>query len=398
MRSDIFLVQVGHNGFPLTQQAIEEKYADGAILSPSDYDLQKNQELAEFIHARSGIVLFDNHWYIPRSDRPKLTEYEYFRHFGGDGYDTSLMEDKNSREKLCNEIISIQDSLDVDAYLSPAVYIDTFSDTKIQRYVELSRSFIECKQNIGRDIPCFATLPISSHVLINADDRKDLLDYITTLDCDGFYISVGVEDGEGYPLSRLADVASMINFVYSLKMNKYYVLMGHSHHLSYLLLCAGIDGFSTGHYKNLRTFNVSRWDTEASGGRFPALNYFSVPLLNDLRVDSDLEFLYQSSFELEKIKSKSPFENQLFEQSPTLSGWRYRDSWDHYIWSCHHLLERLKKKNLQERIEEVDMHLKNANELYQNIQNEVGILTQPDERIYTSWKSAIQILRNLISL
>ena len=43
-------------------------------------------------------------------------------------------------------------------------------------------------------------------------------------------------------------------------------------------------GFSSGHWKNLRSFDIERW--EVSDDKFrnmPALNYFSLPLLNDFK-------------------------------------------------------------------------------------------------------------------
>lgn len=397
MKSDIFLIQVGHNGSPLTKQAIEKKYADGAILSPADYKPDENKDLSKNIRAKDGIVLFDNHWYMPRSKRPKLSEYDYFKNFGGEGYDTTNFEKEKIRNEFCDEIIKIQDDLSVDAYISPAVYINTFSKTKIQNYMDLSRSFLKCVKKNGRKIPSLISVPICNKVLIDVDHRKDILNYLTSLDCDGFYISYVVEEGEGYPLTRPADVISLLNFVFSLKQNDYYVLMGHSHHISYLLLCAGIDGFATGHYKNLRSFDINRWDIEESGGRTPAINYFSTHLLNDLRVESDLEMLYQYQIDLKTVKSGSPFEENLFSQSPSLAltTWKHRKSWDHYLWCCNELLERQKNKSLLERVSNLESHIKNAEDLY-NKYDEIGLLTQPDEKIYASWKSALKILKNMI--
>lgn len=392
MKSNIFLVQVGHNGSKLTKQAIKQNYADGAILSPADYEYEDNKEMSKLIHEQNGIVLFDNQWYYPRSDRVKLSTYDYYKDFGGDDYDTVTFETKKSRDDLCKKILEIQDLLSVDAYISPATYIDTYSDTKIKRYIEISESFIEYVSKNGRKIPILVTLPVSNKVLIDIDHRNNLLDYITSLKCDGFYISYYIEEAEGYPMNRPADILGLISFVYSLKQNKYYVLMGHSHHISYILLCAGIDGFASGHYKNLRSFDLARWDGSNIGGRTPAVNYFSIPMLNDLRKESDLELLYQHQVEMNPIKSKSPFEDAIFTQSPSLAEWKHRESWDHYLWCCNKLLEKLKDKTLEKRIEEVETHLINAEKLYKKL-TKTYILTQPDEKIFNSWKGALNFLK-----
>lgn len=397
MKKDILLVQMGYSGRPFAQQAIEKKYAEGVILSPSDFDKEKNKEIAISIQNLGGIVLFDNHWYDPRSKRVKLYDYTYFNEYGGNGYTTETITDDKVKNEFCSCVLTHQDELKVDAYISPGGYIDSWSEKKIKQYCDLVKTFIKCKIKEGRDIPCFAGLSISNKVIVDPDNRKKLLDYITGLKCDGFYLSFEVLDGEGYPLTRSADVLSLTNFVYKIKKNGYYVIMGHSHHISYLLLCAGIDGFATGHYKNLRSFDIKRWDIERRGGRNPALNYFSNPLLNDLRVESDLEFLYQSEFDINQIRSNSPYEEKLFKESPSYSNWTLRESWDHYLWCCNDLLNSLKGKNTLERISNVENKIKSAKKLYDECLNEIGILSEPDEKLYTSWIGALNILKKMES-
>ena len=120
-------------------------------------------------------------------------------------------------------------------------------------------------------------------------------------------------------------------------------------------------------------------------------------LLNDLRVESDLEMLYQYEIDLNTVKSGSPYEDSLFSQSPSLAltTWKHRMSWDHYLWCCNDLLNRQKNKSLIERINNLESHIKNAEDLY-NKYDEIGLLTQPDEKIYASWKSALKVLKNII--
>ncbi|MFX0009111.1 MAG: hypothetical protein ACFE9R_02245 [Candidatus Hermodarchaeota archaeon] len=394
LKSNILLAQVGWRGKIFVKQAIEQKYANGAIFLPRNYDLQKYIELSQYIHRKNGIVLFDSQLYFPQVGNRIFKRYNYYRENFLHGYNESSFNNKDFREKLCNDLITCQDYLSVDAYISPTEFMDSYSEAKIHRFIELSKSFISCAEK-KRKIPCLISLPISNTVIVDEDNRNNLLDYLTGLDCSGFYVNYSVERGEGYPLVDPTGISSLMHLLYSLKKNNYYVIMGHSHHISYLLSCTGLDGFATGHFKNTRTFEAPYYQGMTSIARQPATNYFSIALLNDLRVNTDIRMLNDRSFNLDSIKSGSPFENSLF--SPAISyAWGKDDSFHHYIWCCNKLMEKLKNKKIEEKINEVQSHLRNAQALYNRIK-QVGIPTQPTEKIYPNWIAVLQEFNNLIS-
>lgn len=394
MKSNIFLIQMGHNSRPLTLQAIKEKYADGVILSPSDFEQQDNKKICDAVRLDKGIVLFDPHWYLPRSERPKLKGYSYFDKYGREHYDTIEAGKPDIQKKFNLEVLSVEKKYDVDAYISPSKHLDSFSETKISEYLAQNNMFINLAKEKGKKIPILSTLALSGEALIDKDQRKYLLNSITSLRCDGFYISICFSKERGYPLSKASTIVALLDLLQSLKNNKYYVLVGHTHHISHLLFTVGIDGFATGHYKNLRTFEIGRWETgEDKGGSPPALNYYSKKLLNDLRVDHDLDLLYQADYDLSKIKSNSPFEEQLFNGVPSLSGWRHRDSWDHFLWCCNEIKKEYENKDFKERVTHIEKRIEEAKLLYEEITKQVGILSQPDEGLYAGWLSALKVLK-----
>jgi len=304
LKSNILLAQVGWRGKNFVEQAIEQKYADGAIFLPRNYDLQKYVQMSQYIHEKNGIVLFDSQLYFPQVGSRILKKYSYYHENFQQGYSESSFDKKEFREKLCNDLITCQDYLSVDAYISPTEFIDSYSDAKIHRFIELSKSFISCAEK-NRKIPCMVSLPLSNAVIVDEDNRNNLLDYLTGLNCNGFYVNYQVERGDEYPLTNQANITSLMHLLYSLKKNKYYVIMGHSHHISYLLACTGLDGFATGHFKNVRTFDASYYEGKTSFARQPATNYFSIALLNDLRVNTDIRIrLLKNSIKQEFLDSQ----------------------------------------------------------------------------------------------
>jgi len=78
-----FLVQIGYQGDSLAIDAVENGYADGAVLSPVGYKITTNRRIARNIRENSGTVLFDPQMYNPRFDDYEMNSYNYFFEYGG---------------------------------------------------------------------------------------------------------------------------------------------------------------------------------------------------------------------------------------------------------------------------------------------------------------------------
>jgi len=392
-----FLVQIGHNGHLMVEDVLQKGYADGAILSPADYSEDDNEDISNIIHRYDGTVLFDPQFYIPRSDRPKFTHYDYYQEFGGDDFDTVAVGSEN--ETLCRELITLQDNLGVDAYIAPARVLDTFSDKKIEEWAELTGMFLHTAEKEGRDIPVLASLPVDQQPLTDKSQRSKLLNNATRLDPDGFYVSTEFETDSRYPLTGPSNVYSALDLLNSLKQNQYEVIVGHTHQVAHLYLGIGVDAFASGHYVNLRAFDTRRWDpdNEQGGGR-QVIKYYSDKLLNELRVDQDLDLMYQKDgFELETIRTPSDYDEPLFENSdpPSTVGWALRDaSWDHYIWSCYDISRKYRGKSIDERLATAEQTVEEAEKLYEKIEDEFGMLTEPTKQIYDDWRASLSTIKS----
>lgn len=394
IKSNIFLVQMGHNSRKLAIQAIEENYCDGLILSPADFKPEQNDKISEDVKNNNGLLLFDSQWYLPRSERPKLSQYDYFDN-GGSSYDTSEANEEDAKKEFCKKVIAYNERFKTDVYISPSEFIDLASEVKLDRFKKSNDIFIECAKEENAEKPILVSLPISSETLIDKDQRSALLNKVTMLDVEGFYVSIQVNKDTAYPLSKAAEVIAIIDFLKELKNNGYYIILGHTHHVAMLFLTIGIDGFASGHWKNLRTFDIERWEVSEDKFRSsPKLNYYSTKLLNELRVDQDLDALYMADYDLSNIKSGSPYEDELFSTTPSLAPWTPRSSWDHYMWCCNEIVKLYEGKNLKERVEMFTKLITEAKELYDSLVKEVGILSQPSEQIYITWKNAATIIKN----
>lgn len=394
-----FLVQVGHHGHKRAENALKQGYADGAILSPADYTYKKNRKYGNKFSEDGGTVLFDPQFYIPRTDRQDLTTYSYFEEKGGDDFSTAMFASESDREDLCRDIIAVQDNCSVDAYISPARFVDSVSDTQLDRWLDLTESFIKVAREDGQDIPVFASLPVDGYELTEGERRDQLLNRITSLDPDGFYVSVQYDDrDERLPLKGEENVEAYLRLMLSLRTNRFEVIAAHTHQIAHLLLGIGINVFASGHYQNLRSFDVDRWvPSDDDGPRTQVVRYYSDQLLNAVRVNTDLEeIVVGNKLDESKIRTQSPFDSNLFTgtTSPEGTGWKFSDaSWEHYIWSCNQIAEQYQNKALGDRIDTAEAKLNGAESLYKKIKSQVGELDSVDDAIYEDWKNALKNVR-----
>lgn len=392
-----FLVQIGHNGHLLAEDLVDNDHADGAILSPADFEFEKNKSISTAVSSAGGTVLFDPQFYIPRTQRPDLASYPYFQEYGGHEFDTSNIFDEG--DKIARQILSVQDQLEVDAYITPARFLDVVSDHKIEQWIELTEEFLTAVDSEGRDIPVFASLPIYQSSLVDVDHRTDLLNRITQFDIDGFYVSAEFDEEDRYPLVGSANIYAFLDLINRLKRARYEVLIGHTHQIAHLFFGIGADAFASGHYQNLRAFDTRRWDPEdeQGGGRI-VIKYYTDKLLNELRVDPELDLMYQKTdFDLDTIRQESPYDTDLFDQGipPSASGWSLKDdSWDHYCWACHQIAKRYRGKDSAERYELAYDKIEEAEQLYNDVSSVFGMLSEPEPSIYSDWKDALSLIED----
>jgi hypothetical protein len=396
-----YLIQFGYNGQTIVRRALENGHTDGVILSPTDYGRKDNINLAEEVNQAGKTVLFDPQYYIPRTERKAAQSYPYFKTKGGDEFETVVVQRGPKRRELCEEIIEVQDEMDVDAYITPARHIDALVDRKLNEWKELTQTFLEVAEEVGRDIPIFASVPVDGDVIRHPDDRNEFLDFITGRKPDGFYVSIEYDRDHRYPLTGSQDVHAYLDLMKSLKLNQFEVIAGHTHQIAHLLLAIGVDAFGSGHYKNTKAFDVGRWVPDEDGFGRTVIYYYSDPVLNDIRVEQGLQRLYTSGFDISRLRNGSPYEKDLFGAvSPDSADWKLSEAaWDHYIWSCHQIAKRYRGLTFDERVEEAKTHVEDASDIYQDMLSHVSEdeLETIERGVFNEWKPVFKSIAESIN-
>lgn len=395
-----YLFEFGHHGKNRVINSIENDHFDGAILGPSYADKETNKDLVSRLNNGDYTALFDPEIYIfGQGDRAQLNKYEFHKEYGGDDYSSGDFYNPDVRESFCKRLIEEQDEIGVDAYISPSLHMSTISQAEIDDWYDMTETYLTCVEEHGSDLPVFVSIPFRGEQLNDANQRSKLLNSATKLDTQGFYVSAMYEGSDvKLPLCGEQNVKSLLEFLISLKLNRYEVIVGSTHQIAHVLFTVGVDAFSSGQYKNLRTYDIGRWISDDQMKR-TVIRYYSDELLESIRPDGLMDELYSHpSFDLSDIRSPSPYDNDLFDPSlsPAEAGWaKAGDAWEHYIYRCYKISRKYRDKPLDERVQAARGKISHAHALYRKIDSAiVGTTDEIDPQFYDDWKAAIDYIED----
>lgn len=393
-----FLVQEGWHGKNRVQFGMDHGYIDGAILSPSDYIKNSLKDTADQLSDESLVTLFDPQFYLPgQGDRDKLNRYDYHNNFGGDDFYAGLFYNEDDRDSFFEDLIDLQDHLNCDGYITPARHISSLSADEVDDWRQRTQFFLKKAKSYGADNPVYATLAVSGEHLTDDSLRDYLLSRATSLDVDGFYVSIMYEDSDtSLPLRGEQNVESYLRTLLSLTLNRYSVIAANTHQIAHLLFTIGVDAFASGHYHNLRSFDLDRWvvPDDPPPRQRPATRYYSDNLLDEVRPDHLMTELAEDTtidVELLQSSSTSPWEADLFDSGSVDVGWPDSEGgWDHYIYSCGQIADQYHGMDKEARVDYANDKIRNAKDLQEamlrNIDNHTDEL---DPGYLEDWENAL---------
>lgn len=396
-----FLVQMGWQGKNRIKYGIEHDYIDGAILSPSDYIENSLKDTSEQLASSSKLTFFDPQFYLPgQGDRDKLNRYDYHDQFGGEDFYSGLFYNQGDREEFFESLIDLQEDLDCDAIFTPGQYLSSLSAGEVDDWKERTQYFVEKVEDYGSDRPVFATLAISGDHLTDNSLRGYLLNVATSLDVEGFYISVMYEDSDSrLPMSGEQNIVSYLRTILALKQNRFTVIAANTHQIAHLLFAVGADAFASGHFNNLRSFDVDRWivPDDPEPRQRPATRYYSDKLLTGVRPDHLMtEIAEETSVDVEILQgnSTSPWEDDLFDSGSVDVGWPDSEGgWDHYTYSCGQISSQYEGLDKDAKVEHANEKIREARDLHGALSNHINEHTDELDPTYLEdWENSLDIV------
>lgn len=282
----MLLAQDGHQAHTRSLDAFEAELVDGVIWSPGDHrpdHLTSCISSGAFDGAVQGI---DPQFYVARLTDPnpkKLEEYELFA--------VPLRPRDLAARLLPNLVTGIMNFQagipGLSHLIAPTIAIPSMGDRQAQTASDLSDASIAWKEDSADERPLLVSLALERSLLSDEDSVDGLLDEVTALEADGFYLLFELPP----ELDRAASAsirARALYMVSALVENDFEVWVGYAGMGGYCFRAAGARAVASGWFQKQQHWSPAHWTGEG-GGRQPKDRAYLATTMGSLLLEAELD-------------------------------------------------------------------------------------------------------------
>lgn len=362
-------ILMGHGMMQMTEELLKDWNGGNVILNPRVLKEEQLISCSQTYKKNNATVLFDPHFYVPKSDKPILNSQRYW--FKGE-YSTNIYTNTNKIRENIKIIKEYNDELDTEAYIFPNTICSKANDI----WFKIQRNWLKACNEIMNDKKRYATLCVTSKILQDELQLEKIIAEIENWDVDGFYIIPEHPKGE-YLAEEPLWLSNLLNLCATLKLRDKEIIVSYANHQLYLLSIANIDGLATGNYMNVRAFDSNNLfnseDTKRKSTWYycpNSLSEYKRPFLDIAYQTRELELLKPNSLEEQK------YSDILFRGAqPSTTNFNETMSFKHYINCFKYQVDNLKRSNYEETYAMQEMLLNKA-EQYTDKLRRIGIRGQ----------------------
>jgi hypothetical protein len=291
----MLLVQDGHQAHTRAIDALGADLVEGMIWSPGDH---RPDNLAACIAGESYdevIQALDPQLYVARLSGPnpkKLDEYDLFSV-------PMRARDLAARNlpALVAQILDYQaDFTQLTHLIAPTVSVPSMADRRAQSASDLADASLAWKEEGGEERPLLISVALERTLLADDDSVDGLLDEITALEADGFYLLFELPPD----LDRERSAAIRRRALYAISTlaeNDFEVWVGYAGLGGYCMRAAGADAVGSGWFQKQQYWSPDHWTGE-SGGRQPKMRAYLTSMIGSLLLEAELDPLRRADREL----------------------------------------------------------------------------------------------------
>ena len=315
------LAQHGWGKSDKIDRGIQSASLNGAILSPRDETPESLESYAaRILEAHPDLTVFvDPQFYAttimdPRAGR--LSDYDYF---------TPELTYRDfvrptSIRTIVREVIDYQVNVTTSHICAPVVSFDSFNDRWNSAAFTMAADSISYFTGLADQRPMLVSFVINENAFRAGPEFEEFLDIITDFECDGFYFVIRRTEREynqGMQVELLSNVLYMTHTLAAL--NEYKVFYGYCDFLGIPLHAAGATGTACGWTQGLRRFTFARFE-QSSGGRPPRARMSSLPLLNTIFINPELDNIESLNL-LDHVLTDTQYDRALNNRPPSAAAW-----------------------------------------------------------------------------
>lgn len=300
----MIFIQHGPSWKPKTDEILKMNLAKGIIWDPREETIERIKDIKAHNKDYGDVVnMVDPKLYYAQfntSIPKKLEQLKYYPN--GVTIDRNYLRDTDKVTKNILEVINFEKSLEVDYYVSPTLYIESFNE----RFVDKIYDIYDWFEEMTPDAEKYATLLAHESAFDNSTYMKEFINDFSnyTGRYNGIYLIIDRDNSSNirnsFSSNRLSNV---MQFIYYMKKMQFKVIIGYCGIESINYMAVGADVIGTGWFYSLRKFNrIEKGFEESLRMGHPKKRYTSINLLSELKIDENIETIPQQyKEELQKI-------------------------------------------------------------------------------------------------
>jgi hypothetical protein len=358
----------------------------GVIISPRHMDISFVEGLS---NETKQAAIFDPQFFIPGTQKGKLSTYEFFPDVISNGFDTNEFVTSVAPECALN-CLDFQIRNNFRYIVIPTRYIPGVPEDFIPfQQEQFINPFLEAISDQGVTDNVVIELVLNSHMLRNREFTADLLNWITGISSiAGIYLITELS-----PRSKQVDnvefLNSILNFVHVLNENDLDVILGYLNTEAIILSVANPRIVTIGSYENTRMFNSDNFSEAEQGRKMgPKARLYFTKLLNWVDYDY-LDAIQRVVQDQENFFDENEYQAMLFQPE---YNWHFGkpEPYKHYFLEIYNQLNSLANIVGVDRYNAITEMINTAISNY-SLLNERGIVFDSingDSHLYR-WQTAI---------
>jgi hypothetical protein len=354
--------QVGHNASWNLKSFNEDGAGDGLILSPVHQDKNTIENLDTSTKQNS---LFDPQYYLPNSQKKKLSTYQFFPETISNGFSTTDF--ASVAAQSAKECVDFQVEQDFRGIIVPTRYIDQMLPDYLERQEEYTvLPFLSAIDKNATNKPIYITLALTSHMILNKIFRTSILNWVTGFpEVSGVYLLVSHER-DTKQIKDHEYLLEHMRFINTLRSVGLDVVVGHQNTES--LLYSLIDGVTLtfGSFENTRIFSVDKFIARDEERRGPKPRIYLPGLLNWVLFFHAKDIRDSNSSLWDKIYEKTAYGEKFLSRTGE-PHFMQPDSYMHHFLCFYSQIRGLSELNVSDRARQLNSWIESAIENHKEV-------------------------------
>ncbi len=312
----------------------------------------------------------DPQMFYPRADHKRLSMHDYW----DPDFETSDYLDVDGARPLAQELCRKNHEIGSALNIVPGVMCEEVTEDWMQLHSSLITAMREC----GGTVPEYATLCLSSDVLLSELFTEEALNVASSWPVEGIYLIAGRPFGQ-YLVEDPVWMTNLLSLCAGLRIQGKKVMAGYTSPQMLALAAAGVNTLGSGNYRNVRMFGRARFYSRGEDEiARRAVWYYCPHALTEFKVP----FL-DLAFRVGRLKDFRPSDELLTDYvrplfaggQPSSARFREPEAFRHYLNSMRYQATRLVNESFLKTVTGLERRIKLAQGFLKEA-HAIGVLGQ----------------------